>query len=87
VNLKKLLSVQRRAGDTLIAVWCSILVESQCIRCYYFLGLPSDPVQIKSIKLSPDPPVPGEDLTVIVDGIVSETLSVGLVFEDIFSVR
>ena len=51
------------------------------------LGLPSDPVQIKSIELLPDPPVPGENLTVTVDGIVSETLSVGLIFKDIFSVR
>lgn len=52
-----------------------------------FLGRPSDPVQIESIKLLPDPPKPGENLTVIVDGIVSETLEVGLVFENIYSVR
>jgi hypothetical protein len=52
-----------------------------------FLGVPTYPVRIKSIKLLPDPPNPGEDLTVIVDGIVSETLEVGLNFEDIYSVR
>lgn len=85
--MKKLLSVQQRAGDTLIAVCGSILVEIQFLRCVLFLGLPSDPVQIESIQLSPDPPKPGDDLTVTVDGIVSVTLSVGFVFEDIYSVR
>lgn len=41
----------------------------------------SDPVQIKSIEVSPNPPKPGEDLTVIVDGVVTETLEVSLVSE------
>ena len=50
-----------------------------------FLGLSEDPVQITSIQLLPDPPKPGQDLTVIVDGTVSETLEVGSVFDDIFS--
>ena len=51
------------------------------------LGLPTNPVQIESIKLLPDPPKPGENLTVIVDGIVSETIVVGLFFEDNYSVK
>ena len=46
-----------------------------------FLGRPSDPVQIKSIEVLPDPPKPGENLTVIVNGTVSETLEVGLVLK------
>lgn len=50
-----------------------------------FLGLPDYPAQITSIQLSPDPPKPGEDLIVTVDGTVSETLEVGLVLEDIYS--
>ena len=52
-----------------------------------FLGLPEYLAQITSIQLSPDPPKPGQDLTVTVDGTVSDTLEVGLVFEDIYLLR
>lgn len=52
-----------------------------------FLGLPEYLAQITSIQVSPDPPKPGEDLIVTVDGTVSETLEVGLVFEVIYSLR
>ena len=45
-----------------------------------FQGLDSDPVQITSIKVLPDPPRPGEDLTVTVNGTVTTTLEVGLAF-------
>lgn len=51
-----------------------------------FLAPPSSSIEIKSITLSPDPPKPGEKLTVTVDGLVLETLEVGLVFEDVYSV-
>ncbi|KAG8745928.1 Phosphatidylglycerol/phosphatidylinositol transfer protein [Ceratobasidium sp. 414] len=33
---------------------------------YVDCGLPTDPVQIESIQISPDPPQPGKDLTVTV---------------------
>ena len=44
------------------------------------LGLESSPIHITSIQVSPDPPKPGHDMTVIVDGSVDETLEVGLAF-------
>lgn len=34
--------------------------------------------QLKSIKVSPDPPVPGKNLTVTVEGDVLETIEVGV---------
>ncbi|KAI0348481.1 hypothetical protein BDW22DRAFT_1350698 [Trametopsis cervina] len=40
-------------------------------------GSPSDPVHIKSIDISPDPPVPGEDLTVKVIGEATSTVEDG----------
>ena len=76
--MKKLLSVQQRAGITIIAVCGSIVVELESGLQRLFLGLPSDPVQIESIHLLPDPPIPGQDLTVIVDGTVLKTLEVSL---------
>jgi hypothetical protein len=46
-----------------------------------FLGLPEYPAQIESIQLLPDPPKPGQDLTVTVVGTMLETLEVGLVLK------
>jgi hypothetical protein len=40
------------------------------------LGLPSDPIQIESVEFSPDPPKPGEDLTVKVKATAIETIEV-----------
>ncbi|KDQ63665.1 hypothetical protein JAAARDRAFT_148241 [Jaapia argillacea MUCL 33604] len=40
-------------------------------------GLPTDPVQIESISVTPDPPKPGEDLTVNVKAIVVEDVAEG----------
>lgn len=39
-------------------------------------GNREDPVHIKSIKISPDPPKPGEDLTVSVIGEATERVEV-----------
>lgn len=39
-------------------------------------GAPSDPVQIESISVSPDPPVPGKNMTVTAKGHLSGTLEV-----------
>ncbi|QRV83309.1 hypothetical protein RhiJN_11325 [Ceratobasidium sp. AG-Ba] len=44
---------------------------------YANCGLPTDPLQIKSIQVSPDPPQPGKDLTVTVAGKVQETIKEG----------
>ncbi|KAF9044793.1 hypothetical protein BDZ89DRAFT_890204, partial [Hymenopellis radicata] len=38
---------------------------------------PTDPVQIESIVVSPDPPKPGEDLTVTVKAVVTEVVEEG----------
>jgi hypothetical protein len=40
------------------------------------IGEPSDVVQIKSLKVSPDPPKPGEDLTVTVVGVANQQIKV-----------
>ncbi|KAJ7487697.1 ML domain-containing protein [Mycena galericulata] len=44
---------------------------------YVDCGLPSQPLQIDSIELFPDPPMPGKDLTVTVKGLVTETIEDG----------
>ena len=40
------------------------------------IGSTSDVVQIESITVSPDPPKPGEDLTVTVKGTAQENIEV-----------
>ncbi|KAF5311941.1 hypothetical protein D9619_003243 [Psilocybe cf. subviscida] len=40
-------------------------------------GLPTDAIQIESIKVSPDPPQPGQDLTVKVTGTAQEVIEEG----------
>lgn len=42
----------------------------------FLKGAPSDLVEVKSIQLSPDPPVPGQDLTVTASGYVKDTIEV-----------
>ncbi|KAG6816505.1 hypothetical protein H0H87_005507, partial [Tephrocybe sp. NHM501043] len=37
-------------------------------------GSPDDVIEIKSVKVSPDPPVPGKNMTVEVSGYVSSTI-------------
>ncbi|KAF8140185.1 ML domain-containing protein [Boletus edulis] len=44
---------------------------------YVDCGSDSDPVQIKSIKISPDPPKPGHDLTVTVSATAVGTIEEG----------
>lgn len=43
-----------------------------------YTGQPTDPVQIQSIAVSPDPPEPGKNLTVTVAGTAIETIQVQL---------
>ncbi|KAI5115312.1 hypothetical protein M0805_004991 [Coniferiporia weirii] len=40
-------------------------------------GEPSDPIQLKSIEVSPDPPKPGEDMTVTVKALVTDRIEDG----------
>jgi hypothetical protein len=63
------------------------LVGIQSITRYTSQGFDDDPIEIQSITLFPDPPKPGEDLTVTVDGIVKETLEVGTVFEAMYLLK
>ncbi|KAF8960884.1 ML domain-containing protein [Flammula alnicola] len=44
---------------------------------YKDCGSPSDPLQINSIKIFPDPPNPGEDLTITIMGDVTEVIEEG----------
>ncbi|KAJ7181758.1 ML domain-containing protein [Mycena crocata] len=44
---------------------------------YVDCGLPSQPLQIESIEVSPDPPLPGEELTVTAKGHVTERIEEG----------
>ena len=46
---------------------------------HMFVGLPGDPVRIKSIEVSPDPPKPGANMTVKVVGQANEQVEVGFV--------
>ncbi|KAJ3879056.1 ML domain-containing protein [Lentinula edodes] len=40
-------------------------------------GMETDPIQIQSIEISPDPPLPGKPLTVKVTGTASEVIEEG----------
>ncbi|KAF8622885.1 hypothetical protein AX15_006650 [Amanita polypyramis BW_CC] len=44
---------------------------------YTDCGLPSDPVQVESIEVSPDPPKPGHNLTIKAKGVVTEVINEG----------
>ncbi|EKM78708.1 hypothetical protein AGABI1DRAFT_114313 [Agaricus bisporus var. burnettii JB137-S8] len=44
---------------------------------YENCGSPTDLVQIESIAISPDPPQPGKDLTVTVNGIATDVVQAG----------
>jgi hypothetical protein len=40
------------------------------------IGSPDDIAHLRSISVSPDPPEPGKDLTLTVDGYATETIEV-----------
>lgn len=40
----------------------------------WLLGSASDPIQIESIEVTPDPPKPGQDLTVLVKGTAQDAV-------------
>lgn len=48
-------------------------------------GATSDPIQVQSIKVSPDPPKPGEKLTVTVNAEVTEEVEVWMKLSLTFS--
>ena len=41
-------------------------------------GEPDDVIQIKSVRVEPDPPVPGQKMTVYADGLATQRIEVGL---------
>ena len=51
------------------------------------IGLPSDVIQLESIVVSPDPPVPGQNLTVTVKGSAKETIEVRAMCSSITAVH
>jgi hypothetical protein len=60
---------------------CGMAPESHSDRLSHVLissslGLPTDAVQVKSIKLSPDPPQIGKDLTITARGVVTRKIEV-----------
>nr|ODN79195.1 phosphatidylglycerol/phosphatidylinositol transfer protein [Cryptococcus depauperatus CBS 7841] len=52
-------------------------VKTMASWSYTDCGLASDVIQLKSIKVRPDPPVPGKNLTVNVEADVLETIEEG----------
>jgi len=44
---------------------------------YTDCGLPTDVIEVRSLTVSPDPPVPGKELTVKASGLVKETIEDG----------
>lgn len=46
------------------------------LKQFFPAGLPSDAIEIKSIEVSPDPPQPGQDLTVKVKAHVQGRIEV-----------
>ena len=67
-------STLQRAGVTLIVVRLPSWVPLKTANV--LPGLPTDIIQIQSIEVSPDPPKPGQELTVKVDAIVTQTIEV-----------
>jgi hypothetical protein len=63
-------------------MWCEWFecIEARIARLYY--SELTSPSQLKSLVVSPDPPVPGKNLTVTVEAEVLETIEVSLLFPD-----
>lgn len=60
-------------------MWCDIVISTQdppVLSDCRFEGLPEDAVELKSLTISPDPPKPGDDLTVSIDAYVKEQIVV-----------
>lgn len=52
------------------------LVTSSPVSLNSYPGQPSDAIQIKEITISPDPPQPGKDMTVKVNGEAQSVIEV-----------
>ncbi|KIJ21675.1 hypothetical protein PAXINDRAFT_173771 [Paxillus involutus ATCC 200175] len=69
------------AGVAFANVEEQVLVESPVHTTegwsYTDCGLPTDAIQLKSISLFPDPPKPGQDLTITVVGTAAEIIEDG----------
>ncbi|KAF8216127.1 ML domain-containing protein [Mycena galopus ATCC 62051] len=64
---------------TTLLLFCAFLLQAYAATAgwEYVDCVPSNPVHIESIKLSPDPPLPGQDLTVTVKASVTEVIEEG----------
>jgi len=65
---------------TTFLLFCAFLLQAYAATAgweYVDCGLPSNPIQIDSIELSPDPPVPGQELTVTVKALVTDVIEEG----------
>ncbi|KAK0233157.1 ML domain-containing protein [Armillaria fumosa] len=64
-------------SDTQISLQGGEEVHTSESWSYKDCGLATDVIQLESIKIKPDPPKPGQDLTVIVKGYVQERIEEG----------
>ncbi|KAJ7103431.1 ML domain-containing protein [Mycena belliarum] len=63
---------------TILFLWSALFLYAYASGWEYVdCGSPSQPLRIDSIELSPDPPVPGQDLSVTVKANVTETIEEG----------
>ena len=65
------------AGPTVVSRLYSLYI-TQLDALLSFQGLPTDSIQIESISVSPDPPKPGQNLTVTVEASTLEEVEVRL---------
>ncbi|KAJ7837517.1 hypothetical protein B0H14DRAFT_1096264 [Mycena olivaceomarginata] len=65
---------------TTLLLFCTLLLGAYAATSgweYVDCGDPSYPVQLDSIEISPDPPLPGHDLTVTVKALVTDVIEEG----------
>jgi hypothetical protein len=52
------------------------VLKSEVPSVHTYSGLPTDVIQIESIEVKPDPPKPGQDLTIIVKAKATDIIEV-----------
>jgi hypothetical protein len=57
-------------------LFCTPFTQHTAQALLSFQGLPTDAIQIESIRVSPDPPKPGQDLTVTVEATAEDEIEV-----------
>lgn len=66
------------AGPIAVSRLYSLYITHTLMLSFLFQGLPTDAIQIESISVSPDPPKPGQNLTVTVEASALEAVEVRL---------